>query len=66
MFALFATGVIDTSGNLPPVPLTPAANLQPCIADTSGKFASGINNTSDTGRNILPLMSLIPAVHLGL
>jgi hypothetical protein len=26
---LFATGVVDTGGNLPPVLLTPAANLPP-------------------------------------
>ncbi len=29
MFPLFATGVVYTSGNLPPVSVTPVANLPP-------------------------------------
>ncbi len=42
------------------------------IVDTSGKVASGINNTSETGGKIcvvdtgLPPVSLIPVVHLDL
>jgi hypothetical protein len=29
LFPLFAAGVVDTGGNLPPASLTPAANLPP-------------------------------------
>ncbi len=36
----FATGVNDTSGNLPPVSLIPVN-----INDNSGKFAAGVNDT---------------------
>jgi hypothetical protein len=35
------------------------------VVDTGGKFATGINNTSETGGK-LPPVSLIPAVHLDL
>jgi hypothetical protein len=56
LFPLFATGVVDTGGNLPPVLLTPASNLPPVstiqavlvekfatsVVDTGGKFAAGI------------------------
>ncbi len=52
LFPLFATGVviaagvIEISGNSPPV-LTPTANFFAAgIVDTGGKFATGINNTS--------------------
>jgi hypothetical protein len=38
LFPLFAAGVVDTGGNLPPALLT-----------TSGKFATGVNNTRGTG-----------------
>jgi hypothetical protein len=38
----FAAGVVDTGGNLPPV----------SIVYTGGKFATGINNTSETGGKI--------------
>ena len=37
MLPLFATGVVDTGGNLPPV------------VDTGCKFAAGINNASENG-----------------
>jgi hypothetical protein len=43
LFSLFATGVIDTGGNLPPVWLTPAANLPPVLTSPAvqvGKFAA--------------------------
>jgi hypothetical protein len=56
----FATGVVDTCGNLPPVSLPPLANLSLVstaqgelvakfvtgVVDTSGKFAGGVNDTS--------------------
>ncbi len=70
------TGVVDTGGNLPPVSLTPVANLPPMsttqgelvakfaasVVDTGGKFAAGV---VDTGGN-LPPVSLTPVVHLDL
>jgi hypothetical protein len=59
MFPLFATGVVNTSGNLPLVLLTPAANLLPIsltpvanlppVSTTSvvpvAKFAEGVVDT---------------------
>jgi hypothetical protein len=45
-----AAGVVDTDGKLPPVSLTP--KFSPGIVDTVGKFATGINNTSETGGKI--------------
>jgi hypothetical protein len=59
LFSLFATGVIDTGGNLPPASLTPA-KFSAGIVDTSGKFATGINDTVEN----LPPVSLIPAAIL--
>jgi hypothetical protein len=41
---LFATGVVDTDGNLPPAPLTPVI-FATGIIETGGKFITGINNT---------------------
>jgi hypothetical protein len=39
---------------LPPVSFTPVANLPTCGGvDTSGKFATGFNNTSETGAKIV-------------
>jgi hypothetical protein len=60
LFPLFAgvvvdTVVVDTGGKF-------AAN----IVDTGGKFATGINNTSENWWQNLPLVSLIPVVHLDL
>ncbi len=55
---MFATGVVDTSGNLPPVSLTPAANLPPVsttLVKLVAKFAAN-----------LPPVSLIPVVNLEL
>ena len=59
MFPLFASGVIDTGGKLPPVSFIPAANLPPVsttlaklvakfaagVADTGGKFATSVVDT---------------------
>jgi hypothetical protein len=59
LFQLFATGVNETGGNLPPASLTPAANLPPVsttqgelvakfaagVIDTGGKFATGVVDT---------------------
>jgi hypothetical protein len=47
----FAAGVVYTGGKLPPSSLTPVTNFAAAIVDTYGKFATGINNTSD----IVPL-----------
>ncbi len=72
MFSLFATGVVDTGGNLPPAPLTPAANLPPVstaqgelvakfaagVVDTGGKFAAGV---VDTGGNLPPVLLTLVA-----
>jgi hypothetical protein len=49
-----ATGVVDNGGNLPPVSLTPVANLPP-ISTTQMKLVAN-----------LPPVSLIPAMHLHL
>jgi hypothetical protein len=59
--------------NLPPVSTTPAANFatsSPCVVDTGGKFATGVN---DTGGNFaagvnnaggkLPPVSTTPVVN---
>jgi hypothetical protein len=61
---LFATGVVDTGGNLPPVRLTPLANL-PLVSttlvkllakfatgdvDTIGKFSAAVVDTGDNCR----------------
>jgi hypothetical protein len=45
---LFATGVVDTGGNLPPVSLTSAANLPPVsttLVKLVAKFAAGVVET---------------------
>jgi hypothetical protein len=56
LFPLFAAGVVDTGGKLPPVSLTLVANLSPVsttlaklvakfaasIIDTGGNFATGV------------------------
>jgi hypothetical protein len=42
------TGINDTGGNLPTVSTTPVANFAiifPCVVDTGGKFATGVNDT---------------------
>jgi hypothetical protein len=60
LFPLFATGVVDTGGNLPPVSLTPAANFPPAsltlvanlppvsttLVKLAAKFAAGVVDTS--------------------
>jgi hypothetical protein len=59
LFPLFATGVVDTCGNLPPALLTPVANFPPIpltlaanlppVSTTSvelvSKFATGVVDT---------------------
>jgi hypothetical protein len=61
LFPLFATGVVDTGGNLPPVLLRPVANLPPVsltpvanlppVSTTLGKlvekFAAGVVYNGD-------------------
>jgi hypothetical protein len=45
---LFATGVVDTGGNLPQASLTPVANLPPVsttLAKLVEKFATGVVDT---------------------
>ncbi len=60
--------------NLPPVSMTPAANFvtsSPCVVDTGGKFATGVNDTggkfaavvNDAGGK-LPPVSTTPAANL--
>jgi hypothetical protein len=39
---LFATGVIDDGGNLPPSSQTPVANLPQVLATLVEKFAAGV------------------------
>jgi hypothetical protein len=51
LFSLFAAGVVETGGNLPPASLTPAANLPPVSLIPAAN---------------LPPVSLIPVVHLDL
>jgi hypothetical protein len=81
LFPLFDTGVVDTSGNLPPVSTVTNVNntrgtggkIRTNVVDTGGKFAAGV---VDTGRNMrlvsltpvanLPPVSLTPVVHLDL
>jgi len=55
----FATGVVVTSGKLPPVLLIPVANLPPVsitLAKLVAKFAAGV---ADTGG--APLLTIISA-----
>ncbi len=72
MLPLFATGVNDIGGNLPPVSTTQAelvAKSAAGVIDTGGKFAAGV---ADTGGNFatgvivanLPPVSLTLVVHL--
>jgi hypothetical protein len=59
LFPLFAAGVIDTGGKLPPVSLTPAANLPPVstiLAKLVAKFATGVIDTGGA-----PLLANISA-----
>jgi hypothetical protein len=76
LFPLFATGVVDTRGNLPPVSTTQGelvAKFAAGVVDTGGKFAAGV---VDTGGNLppvsltpvinLPPVSTTPVMHLGL
>jgi hypothetical protein len=46
LLPLFAAGVIDTGGNLPPASLTPVAKMvekfATGVADTGGKFPTGV------------------------
>jgi hypothetical protein len=45
--------------------MTPVANFAssyPCVVDTGGKFATGVN---DTGGKFLPPVSLIPVAKNG-
>jgi hypothetical protein len=74
LFPLFATGVVDTGGNLPHLLLTPVANSPPVsklLAKMVAKFAAGV---VDTGGKfavvllitaaILPLLSFTPVANL--
>jgi hypothetical protein len=49
LFPLFANGVNDTGGKLPPVSKTQAelvAKFATGVVDTDGKFAAGVVDTS--------------------
>jgi hypothetical protein len=48
LLSLFAAGVVDTGGNLPPVSTTLAKMVEKFaigVADTGGKFATGVVDT---------------------
>jgi hypothetical protein len=48
LFPLFATGIVDTGGNLLLVSITPAvpvSKFAASVVDTGGKFASGVVDT---------------------
>ena len=67
MFPLFANGVVDTGGKLPPASLIPAANLPPVsttLAKLVAQFATGVVDTGGNFAAVLPPVSLIPVVHL--
>jgi hypothetical protein len=61
LFPLFATGVVDTGGNLPLVSLTPVANFPRVTTAILVKIFLPVSLT--VGAN-LPLAWLIPVVHL--
>jgi hypothetical protein len=50
LIQLFATGVNDTGGKFAVCVVDTGGNLPPSV--TGGKFATGINNTSETGGKI--------------
>jgi hypothetical protein len=58
LFPLFATGVVDTGGKLPPVSLKPAANLPP-VSTTLANLPVLLIPAA-----LLLPVSLIPVVHL--
>ena len=49
MFPLFAAGVVDTGGKLPPVSLIPAENLPPVSRTPKANFATSFASVVDTG-----------------
>jgi len=62
LFALFATGVVDTDEKLPPVSLTPVVNLpsvSTTLAKLVAKFVAGVVDTDGK-----PLVSLTPVANL--
>ena len=51
LFPYFAAGVVDTGGNLPPVPTILAklvAKFAAGVVDISGQFATGVVDTGGT------------------
>jgi hypothetical protein len=46
LFPLFAIGIIDTGSKFA------TSVVDTCVGETGGKFATGINNTSETGGKI--------------
>jgi hypothetical protein len=69
LFQLFATGVNDTGGKLPPASLTPAANLPPVSLTRQqhkGNWWQNLPPVSLTPVANLPPVSLTPVVHLDL
>jgi hypothetical protein len=48
----FAAGVVDTGGNLPPVSTTLLKLVAKFAAGVVDTFATGINNTTETGGKI--------------
>ncbi len=49
MFQLFATGVVDTGGQICHRCRWYQWQIAAGAVDTGGKFAAGVNNTSETG-----------------
>jgi hypothetical protein len=49
VFPLFATGIVDTTGKLPPVSLPPAANLLLVSLTQVANFATSVNGKFAAG-----------------
>jgi hypothetical protein len=45
LFSLFAAGVVETGGNLPPASLTPVATVSTAQEELVAKFAAGVVDT---------------------
>jgi hypothetical protein len=69
LFPLFATGVVDTGGKLPPVSLTPVANLPPVstrLAKLMEKFATGVVDTGGIfAAGVIEPAAILPPVLMG-
>jgi hypothetical protein len=59
---IFAAGVVDIGGNLPPASLKPVSNLPP----VSLTPVANLPPVSTTPAELVPMMLLIPMLHLDL